>query len=122
VVAGTIGEGAVLASVHSVGVGSVSHCGAGKTCELAALATVLLDGVVSASHYFGGQDMLGSFSGFCSIGRRGISQPLWWRARQVRALLCSLFASSAWGQPNTVVAGTTGEGAAQASVQSFGVG
>jgi hypothetical protein len=29
VVAGTTGEGAVLASVRSVGVGSESHCGGG---------------------------------------------------------------------------------------------
>jgi hypothetical protein len=46
----------------------------------------------------------------------------WWRAREVRALLWQLFARSAWPQTATVVASTTGEGAALASVRSIGVG
>jgi hypothetical protein len=40
----------------------------------------------------------------------------------VRALLRPLFARSAWSQPATMVAGTTGEGADLASVPSVGVG
>jgi hypothetical protein len=40
----------------------------------------------------------------------------------VRALLLPAFAQSAWAQPATAVAGTTGEGAALASVRSVGVG
>jgi hypothetical protein len=91
--------------------------------------------------------MLGRRSGLCSIDLRGLSQPLFWRARQVRALLWPLFARSAWAQPSpvlasrqvwallwplfarsawaqpdTVVAGTTGVGAALAFVRSFVVG
>jgi hypothetical protein len=56
------------------------------------------------------------------VGRRGLSQTLWWRTRQLRALLWTLFERSAWAQPATVVADTTGEGAALASVRSVGVG
>jgi hypothetical protein len=40
----------------------------------------------------------------------------------VRALLWLLFPRSAWAQTATVVAGTTVEGAALASVPSVGVG
>ena len=40
----------------------------------------------------------------------------------MRALLCHPFALSAWSQPATVVAGTSGEGDAMASVRWFGVG
>jgi hypothetical protein len=40
----------------------------------------------------------------------------------VRALLWPLFARSAWDEPATVVAGTTREGAALASVRSVGLG
>jgi hypothetical protein len=96
VVAGTTSEGATLASVRSVGVGSASHCG-------------------------GGYDRLGSYSGLSSRGRRVPSQKLWWRARNVTALLWPLYAFLALTQPATVVAGTTGVGAALASVPSFGV-
>jgi hypothetical protein len=52
----------------------------------------------------------------------GLIQPLCWRARQVRALLWPLYVRSAWAQAATAVAGTTGEGAALASVLSVGVG
>jgi hypothetical protein len=40
----------------------------------------------------------------------------------VSVLLWPLFARSAWAQTATVVAGTTGEGAALASVRSVSVG
>jgi hypothetical protein len=58
----TISEVAALASVRLVGVSSASHCGGG--------------------HYGGGRG-----AGLGSVGLRGLSQPLWWRARQLRALL-----------------------------------
>jgi hypothetical protein len=54
VVAGTTGEGTLLASVRSVGVCVASHCGGGHDGEGAALASVRLVGVGSASHYGGG--------------------------------------------------------------------
>jgi hypothetical protein len=57
-----------------------------------------------------------------SLGRRGIRKPLWWRARQVRALFRPLFARSALTQPATVVAGTTGEGAGLAYDRLIDVG
>jgi hypothetical protein len=97
VVAGTTREGAALASVRSLGVFSACHCG-------------------------GGHDRCGRCSGHHSLSRRGLSLPLWWRARQLIALLWSLFARSAWAQPATLVAGTTVEGAALASVRSVRVG
>jgi hypothetical protein len=97
VVAETTIEGAALASVRSVGVGTARHCGVGH-------------------------DGRGRYSGLCSIGRRGLSQPLWWRTRQVRALLWPLFARSAWSQLATVVSDTKGEDAALASVRLSGVG
>jgi hypothetical protein len=86
VVADTKLEGTALASVRLVVEGSARHCG-------------------------GGHESWERSPGFCSLGRRGLSQPLWWRARQVRALLWPLFAWSAWAQPGTVVASTTGESA-----------
>jgi hypothetical protein len=55
-------------------------------------------------------------------GRRGLSQAQWWRERQVSALFCPLLAWSACAQTTTVLAGTTVEGAALASVSLFGVG
>jgi hypothetical protein len=71
VVVGTTGEGASLASVPSVGLGSASHCG-------------------------GGHDSCWRCSGHCSLGRRRLSQPLVWRGRQLSALLWPLFARSLW--------------------------
>jgi hypothetical protein len=62
VVTGTIGEGASLASVRSVGLCSASHCG-------------------------GGHEFSERSSGLSSIGRRWLSRPLWWRTLQVKALL-----------------------------------
>jgi hypothetical protein len=97
VVAGTTGDGDALASVRSVGVGSDSHSG-------------------------GGHDSRERSSGLFSLDQRRLSQPLWWRARQVRALLLPLIALKAWNQPATVIAVTTGEGAALASFRSVGVG
>jgi hypothetical protein len=122
VLAGTTRESAVLASVRLVGVGQVIQCG----------------GVL---------DRLGHSSGLRSLGRRGssqplrwrarqltalmwtlfarqrgLSQPLWWRTRQVRLLLWPLFGGSSWTQPATVEAYTTVEGAALASVRLVGVG
>jgi hypothetical protein len=57
-----------------------------------------------------------------SLGRRGISKPLWWTVRQVRKLFWPLFSRSALAQTATVVAGTSGDGAALAAVESVGVG
>jgi hypothetical protein len=95
---------------------------AGTTCHFAALSSVRLYGVGPASHYGGGNDGRGRCSGLCLLGWRVLSQPLWWRKRQVKALLWPLFAWSAWAQPATLVAVTTGEGAALASVVFVAVG
>jgi hypothetical protein len=92
------------------------------TVEGADLASVRLVGVGIASNYGGWIDRKGRCSGLCSLGRRGLSQPLWWRERQLRALLWPLFGLSEWEQPDTDVAGTTREGAAMASVRLVGVG
>jgi hypothetical protein len=97
VVAGTTGEGAALAFVRSVVVGSATHCG-------------------------GGNHMIGRCTGLCSLGRIWPSQPMWWRARKVRALLWPLLTRSEWAQPATVLAGTTSEGAALDSVRLVDVG
>jgi hypothetical protein len=97
VVAGSIGKGAVQASVFSNGVGSDSHCG-------------------------GGHDMRACCFGLCSLGWRGLSQAVWWQARQLRALLRPLFAWSAGAQIATELAGTTDEGAVLAAVFFVGVG
>jgi hypothetical protein len=56
------------------------------------------------------------------FGRRGLSQPLWWRAREMRALLWPLFDRSAWDLPVTVVAGTRIDGAELDSVRLVSVG
>jgi hypothetical protein len=95
---------------------------AGTTGEGDALASVRLVGEGSARHYGGGHDRCGRCTGLSSFGRRGIIQPLRWRERQVRGLFLPLFAWSAWAQPATVVAGTSGEGASLATVRSIGVG
>ena len=50
-----------------------------------------------------------------------LSQPLWWRTRQWYALLWPLLHQSARAQSASVLAGSAGEGAALASVQSFDV-
>jgi hypothetical protein len=72
----TTGEGAALASVRSVAVGSASNCDGGTVIEGAALPSVPSFDVGSASHCEGGRDMRGSGSGTCSLGRRGFSRPL----------------------------------------------
>jgi hypothetical protein len=116
VLAGTTGEGAALTSVRSVGVGSASPCGGGATGEGASLASVHSVGGGSGRHCGGVYDWCGRCSGLFWIVRRGLSLPLWWRARQVMALMWPLFFWSAWAQPATVVPGTTGESADLASV------
>jgi hypothetical protein len=70
----------------------------------------------------GGHDRWGNCCGLCSHGRRGLKEPLSWQSRQVRALIWPLFAWTAWVQSATVVAGTTGEDDALASVPLLGVG
>jgi hypothetical protein len=122
VVAGPTGESAALASVRLVGMGSASNRGGGSTGEGAALASVRLVGVGSASHLVGMHDRRERCSGLCSLGRHGLSQPLWRHGRHVRTLLWPLFAWSAWAQPDTVVAGTAIKGADLASVRLFGMG
>jgi hypothetical protein len=72
-------EGAALASVPSVGVGSGIHCGVGHDSRVRC-------------------------SGLCSLGRRRLNQPLGCRKRKVRTLQWFLFARSACAQPATVVA------------------
>jgi hypothetical protein len=147
VVADTTGEGAALASVRLVGVVPDRYCGfvhevrallwplflrsawvqpatveAVTTGEGAALACLRSVGMGSASHCGGGHDRGGRCSGFYALGRCELSQPLWWRARQLRVLLWPLFSRWAWAKPATAVVGTTGEGAALASVISVGEG
>jgi hypothetical protein len=56
VVAGTTGEGAALAFVCLICVGSGSHCGAGTTVEGAALSSFRLVGMGTVSHSGGGND------------------------------------------------------------------
>jgi hypothetical protein len=90
--------------------------------EGAALASILSAGVSSASHYGGGHETGECCSVLWSLGRRGPSQPLRWRTRQVMALMWPLFSLSALSQGTNVVAGTTGEGAALASVRLVGKG
>jgi hypothetical protein len=92
-----------LASVRSVVVRSASHCGGGHDCCGFDQASVRSIGVGSASHRYGGSDRLGRFNGLCSLDRRDLIQPMWGLAHQVRALLCSLFARSAWCHPATVL-------------------
>jgi hypothetical protein len=119
VVADTTGEAAALASVPSVGVGSATVLGSttvegaalasvrfvgvakpatvveGMTSKGAALASVRSFGVASASHCGGGHESPGRCSGFCSLVRHGLSQPLCWRARKLMALLWLLYSRSA---------------------------
>ena len=122
VVAGTRGDGASLASVRWVGLGSASHGGYVHEIEGASLMSFGFFGVGTASHSAGGHDRRGRCSGLCSTERRRISRPLCWRARMLRALLYPLFARSAWAHAATVLADTTVEGVALASVRSVGVG
>jgi hypothetical protein len=147
-VAYTKGEGAARASVRSVDVVSVSHCGgghdrweellwalfarsawsqpanmlAGTTGEVTALASFRSVGVGSARHSVAGHNRRVHCSGMFSHDRCWLSQPLWWRTRHVRAQIWPPFALSAWSQPATVVAVTKIEGTALASVRSVDVG
>jgi hypothetical protein len=95
---------------------------ADTTGEGAALASVPSISVVSASHCVGLHDRCGRCSGVSSLGRRGHSQPRRWRAREVRALLCTLFSLSASAQPTTGVAETKREDGGLASFRLVGVG
>jgi hypothetical protein len=148
VVAGTSVEGAALATVRSVDVGSDSHCDGGhdmygrcsglfslglrwinqevcwRTLQLRALRKPLLARATWAqpATVVAGTSVKGASLNSGSISRLGLSQTLWWRARVVRAVLLHLFATLAWAQPAIVVAGTTGEGVALASVRLVGVG
>ena len=120
VVAVTIVVDADVATVRSVGVGSASHYVGGATVHGAAQNSVRLLGLGSAIHCDGAHDWLGHCSGLCSLRRLGLSQQLWWRARQVRDLLCPMFTCSSWVQPATVVPGMTGQVASLASTRLVG--
>jgi hypothetical protein len=122
VVARTTGKDAALASVLSVAWAQPVTIVAGTTGEGTALACVRSVGVGSARHSGGGNDRCERCFGLCSIVRRWLRQPLWCRAGQFRALLWTLFVCSARAQPATVLAGTTFEDAALASVMSAGEG
>jgi hypothetical protein len=85
---------AALGSVRLVGVGPASYCGGGHDrwgcwsglCLLgkcAALSSVRSIGVVSASHCRGGHGGWGRCYGRLSFVRRGLRQPLCWRAQKV---------------------------------------
>ena len=104
-VAGTTGEGADLVSAPLVGMVSATTVVAGTTGESVALAFGRLIGVGSDSHGVGGHDWRERFSGLGSFGRHELSNALWWRGRQERALLWHMFAWSEWAQQATVVAG-----------------
>jgi hypothetical protein len=118
VVAGTTSEGAALTSVPWVSVGSANDCASVRKCEFVALASDRSFGVGAASHCGGGHDRRGRCSGLCTLGRGWLSQLLWWRSQQVRALLWPVIPRSELAQPDTAVAGTTGEDAVLASVRS----
>ena len=77
--ADTTVEGAALASVRCSAWAQPASVVAGTTGQGAALST--------------------------SLGWRVFSQPLWWQARQLRALLWTLFDLSQWAQPGTVLSG-----------------
>ena len=109
-------EAAPLVYVRLIGVSLDRHCGGGHDLSSASFV-----GVGTQSYYVGWHYSLGCWSGLCSIGRRRPSNPLWWPARQVTGLLWPLVAWSAWAHAAIVVAGTTFEGAALASVPSDGI-
>ena len=60
------------------------------------------------------------WSGLASVPLMVWAQSLWWRERQVRALLWPLVSRSAWAQPDIVVTGTSCEADDLASVRSVG--
>jgi hypothetical protein len=86
--AGTKFEGAALASVRFVGVGSASHLMVCTTCDGAAPTSDRFVDVGSASHCGGGNDRLGRCYGLCSLGWFVLSLSLCWRTRE--SGLCSL--------------------------------
>ena len=89
--------------------------------EGAAVASVRLVDVGSASHYGGDREGSGRFSGLCYLGRRVLNHPLCWLTAQLTALLWPLLSRSDKAKPATAVAGATDESAALASVRSVGV-
>jgi hypothetical protein len=122
-VAATKGEDAALAFVSLVGVGPGSNRG-GLARQVRALLWHLFDSSAWAqlatvvAGMTGEEVVLASVRFVCmgSAGHCG-GEGLKVRARQVRALLWPRLAWSAWAQPATAVAGTTGEVAAVASVR-----
>jgi hypothetical protein len=94
----------------------------GTTGECAANASVLFVGVCLNRDCRVVHDRSGPCFGHCSLGRRGLSRPLSWRASRVRALLWPVFARSAWAQAATVLASTTCEGAVLSCFRSVDVG
>jgi hypothetical protein len=105
------GEGDALASVPLYGEFSASHLWGQNSCgSCSGLCSIFRRGLSQPLSWRAPQG--GRCSGLCSLGRRGLSQPLLWRKRQIIAVLWPLFACSAWAQPATVEAGTTDEGAA----------
>ena len=122
VVANKTGECTALSSFRSIGLGSTCHCVTGTVLEGVALVSVMWVGLGPASHCGGGNDTCVRCSGDCSLVRSVLSQPLWWRAQKVRALIWPLIARWAWAQPATVVARTTGKGAPLATVCSVSLG
>ena len=118
--AGRTFDDAVVASVCSVGVSTSRDCGSGNESEGSSLASDSLVGVGSTSHYVGGHDRRWRWSGLYAWSTR--AEPLWWRARQLRAQISPLFVCSVCAQEATVLAGMNFEGTTLASVRSVGVG
>jgi hypothetical protein len=117
----TTGNGAILCSVLLVVVGSNSHCFGmhdrrGRCCGLCTIG-----GRGLSQPLWSRNVRCDRCSGLSSLGRRGSNQPLSWRERYSRALLWPLFAWSGWAKSVTAVAGTTGEGATLTSVILAGV-
>ena len=122
VLAGKSGDGAALASVRSVVVGSASHyCGGlDRRGRCSGLFWLGRHGLSQA--LFSRARNVRGCSRFFSFGRRELSQPLMWRSRQVWTLLWPLILWSAWVQLANLLVVTIGEGASLDSVRLFGVG
>ena len=140
--------GAALASFRSIGVGSVSHCGGGQIGKFALVSPLILRSTWAQSMWWRADrqgrwfdrspfPMVGLVSvtvvavplskalllaRLCSLGRRGLSQLLSWLSRYMMTMLWSLTILSACSQPANMVACTTVEGGALASVCLLGVG
>jgi hypothetical protein len=122
VLASTTFKGAAQSSDKWVGLGTSSHCDGGHDSCVRFSYHCSFFGVGSASHCCSGHDMCGCCSRLCSIGRLEDIQPMCWWARRVRALVLPVFVSSSWAQPATMLAGTTCECAALASVHLVDMG